>query len=207
MDESREQQLQEALWEQVIAQVETELAKKYNSPEGVDIEWLLRIVFRGFGSVEALRGKRILDLGCGSMTGGEHLGEHLGEHMKEFEPWFCRAIHELGANAVGVDGGCSPDEEFEFHHLDLVDPGALRIFKDHSFDAIHSRGLVDSPAFADSLVKAEKFRQGFLPKLGAEIRRMLKPEGKLLMMVTSTNDDVRKQLGISDLPSIYKKGL
>ena len=54
-----------------------------------------------FGSLALVRGKRILDLGCGAVRGGK---EHDG--LREtWAPWLCRAVLELGGEAVGIDVG------------------------------------------------------------------------------------------------------
>jgi hypothetical protein len=49
-----------------------------------------------------VRGKRILDIACGSNSSRS---PDSGERTAAFEPWFCRLLLELGAEPVGVDAG------------------------------------------------------------------------------------------------------
>ena len=76
---------------------------------------------RAFGSVERARGKRILDIACGSNSSRS---PDTGERTAMFEPWFCRLLFALGADPVGVDAGDLEGERFEHHVADLSRIGA-----------------------------------------------------------------------------------
>ena len=45
----------------------------------------------------------VLDLGCGSM--GNSYDHDVIQHARDFEPWLCRALHELGIKVIGIDSG------------------------------------------------------------------------------------------------------
>jgi hypothetical protein len=107
-----------------------------------------------------VRGKKILDIACGSNTskapasihvntpfGAMTLGRASKGYTALFEPWFCRILLELGADPVGVDMGDLDAEAFTHHRVDLGKAGALDFLPDHSFDAIQDSRLFGSPEF------------------------------------------------------------
>ncbi len=133
-----------------------------------------------FGSLANIRGKRVLDIACGSNTsrapasfhvntpfGEKRIGSSSGSgYTAQFEPWFCRMLLELGADPVGVDFGDLEGEAFEHYRADLGERGALDFLPDHSFDAVQDSRLFGSPEFtarfsgrADRLRVAEQIRQ------------------------------------------------
>ncbi len=131
---------------------------------------------RAFGSVEKVRGKRILDLAAGSNTSRS---PKTGERTALFEPWFCRLLLELGAEAVAVDIGDLEAERFEHHAADLSQIGALDFLPTASFDGVQDSRLFGSPEFreahpdrdGDERIRAELRRQE---------RRVLKPGGVVI---------------------------
>src|SRR3989338_544193 len=88
-----------------------------------------------------IKGKRVLDLGCGSCSFSPDFG------IENFlaEPWLCRILYALGNNPVGIDIRSLDGEEFEYHSSCLLIPDSLAILPDSCFDVIHSRSLFDSP--------------------------------------------------------------
>ncbi len=104
-----------------------------------------------------------MDIGCGS--------NHLNS------PWFCRALHLLGAKAVGVDFNDLEGENFEHHKLDITVPGALNLFPDHSFDGINMRGL----AYLHC-IKDEELRGVIEKEIPRQINRLLRPDGKIIVV-------------------------
>src|SRR3989344_3058045 len=131
-------------WYERVRDLIKELALKYQADPsdliGVEID--LWTIGESFGGENELKGKRILDIGCGSTT------PELND--RSFEPWLCRALHELGAHPVGVDIGEIDTEKFEHYQLDLSKPGALNLFPDKSFDGVNCRAFLDSPRFMRS---------------------------------------------------------
>src|SRR5207247_4144223 len=94
--------------------------------DGVLAEFVDRLI-GAFGSLEGVRGKRILDIACGSNSSRS---PDTGERTAMFEPWFCRLLLELGAGPVGVDAGDLEGERFEHYSADLSRIGALDFLAD-----------------------------------------------------------------------------
>ncbi|HYK97527.1 MAG TPA: hypothetical protein VEU77_03960 [Candidatus Acidoferrales bacterium] len=131
---------------------------------------------RAFGSLGALRGKRILDIACGSNSSRS---PDTGERTAAFEPWFCRLLYELDADAVGVDAGDLDGERFEHHTVDLSRIGALDFLPDASFDGVQDSRLFGSPEFR-GVVKNERMRDAIKAELRRQERRMLKKGGVII---------------------------
>lgn len=157
-------------------------------PEG-DLYKLVEV----FGSLDNLKGKRILDIGCGSVNSVDRERNY---ESRSFEPWFCRLLKELGADPVGID--INPDigqEEFENHRLNLITPGELNIFPDKSFDGINLAGLFDSPFLnrgrftKDDILKMKE-------EIGTQIKRLLKDDGKLITIKRFGDDNLKAELGL-----------
>lgn len=147
---------------------------------------------KAFGGFSHAKGKRILDIACGSNTSKAppsfHVRIPLGEtriahatsgYTALFEPWFCRILLELGADPVGVDLGDLEGEAFEHYRVDLGQEDALAFFASHSFDAVQDSRLFGSPEFtfqfphsADRFDVAQEIRR--------QERRLLKPDGILI---------------------------
>lgn len=160
-----------------------------------------------FGSLENVKGKRILDLGCGSVLptymkkgGAEYYNsvdyERVADNFNSagnsitvagkftsppgrlFEPWLCRALLELGAQPVGVDVGPLKGEEFEHYRLDLTQTDALSFLPDKSFDAINMRLLLSSPQLERMAGKAK--RNDMKEELKKQVGRLLKDDGVMI---------------------------
>lgn len=91
-----------------------------------------------------LIGKRILDLGCGSVANTDRpwnpitrwIQQYKDPHRYvQFHPWYCRILEEAEAEAVGIDIGPNRGEKFESHKRDLLKPDiALRDLPDESIE-------------------------------------------------------------------------
>jgi hypothetical protein len=171
-----------------------ELTRKMTKEPGA-AEILAQMLGRlaaAYGKLSALRGKKILDIACGSNTskfpgsivvntpfGAKTIGRPSKNYTALFEPWFCRILLELGADPVGVDMGDLEAEAFTHHRVDLGRTGALDFLPDHSFDAIQDSRLFGSPEFtalfpdpADRLQVAREIRR--------QERRLLKIGGTII---------------------------
>jgi len=174
------------------------LSKKIAKEPGTEaiIEQLIGRIQAAFGSLSAPKGKRILDLACGSNTSKApsfvFVNTPLGErrlqipgtegnsgYTAQFEPWFCRILLELGAVPVGIDIGDLDAEAFEHYHVDLGLEGALDFLPDHSFDAVQDSRLFGSPEFVaqfpdstDRLTVADAIRK--------QEQRLLKATGIII---------------------------
>jgi hypothetical protein len=87
-----------------------------------------------------LEGRKILDLGCGSVNSRD-----TGKN-RVFEPWLCRLLHASGARVVGVDWAEQVNEEFESYQINLVEDSSLKIFSNSGFDLTCAFSLFDSPS-------------------------------------------------------------
>jgi hypothetical protein len=131
---------------------------------------------RALGSLAALRGKRILDIACGSNSSRS---PETGARTAAFEPWFCRLLYELDADAVGVDAGDLAGEEFECHSIDLSRIGALDFLPDASFDGVQDSRLFGSPEFRE-LVRNEPMRESLKMEIRRQEHRLLKKGGVII---------------------------
>jgi len=143
--------------------VKYRLAEKMAQEPGLKdiIQQFIGRIEHAFGSLAHVKGRRILDIACGSNTSkapesffvNTPFGERTiriadtSAYTAQFEPWFCRILLELGADAVGVDIGDLEDEAFEHYYVDLGTPGALDFLPSHSFDALQDSRLFGSPEF------------------------------------------------------------
>jgi hypothetical protein len=132
-----------------------------------------------FRSLSNIRDNRILDIACGSNTskaptslqidspfGKVSIGRASQGFTAQFEPWFCRILYELGADAVGIDFGDLDRELFTHYRVDLGQIGALDFLPSHSFDAVQDSRLFGSPEFT-----AQFPNQSDRLKVAQEIRR------------------------------------
>jgi hypothetical protein len=171
------------------------LSKKMAKEPGVEeiIKQLLGRLKSAFGSLSQVKGKRILDIACGSNTSKApssiYVDTPFGEkristaategYTAQFEPWFCRVLLQLGAHPVGIDFGNLEAEAFEHYRVDLGQRGALDFLPSHSFDAVQDSRLFGSPEFtAQFPASADRL------KVAAEIRRqerrLLKASGRVI---------------------------
>ncbi|MGD0611727.1 MAG: hypothetical protein ABSB41_09450 [Anaerolineales bacterium] len=172
-----------------------DLSAKIARERGVE-EILKQLIGRlesAFGSLTGLKGKRVLDIACGSNTSrapsfvyiDTPFGEtripvpHTQGYTAQFEPWFCRILLELGADPVGIDIGDLEAESFEHYAVDLGLPSGLDFLPSHSFDALQDSRLFGSPEFTarfpdrDSRLKVAR-------ALRDQEKRLLKADGVIV---------------------------
>jgi hypothetical protein len=168
-----------------------DLAAKIALEAGVEeiIEQMVGRIASAFGRLSNVRGKRILDIACGSNTsrapssiyintpfGEKRIGRAKKGYTAQFEPWFCRILLELRANPVGVDFGDLGGEEFEHYRVDLGQRGALNFLPGRSFDAVQDSRLFGSPEFTAQFPKrADRLRVA--QEIRREEQRLLKADG------------------------------
>ena len=85
-----------------------------------------------------LKGKTIIDLGCGSKEAEDSI-------YGNYHPWLCRVLHELGAHVIGIDIA-TLDEEFQTHQIDLLTSPIPNI----KADCIHASGLFNAKHVLDT---------------------------------------------------------
>jgi hypothetical protein len=145
-----------------------------------------------FRRLSDIRGKRILDIACGSNSsrapavvhvntpfGHMTLGRPSKGYTALFEPWFCRMLFELGADPVGVDMGDLEGEVFTHHRIDLGKAGTLDFLPKQSFDGIQDSRLFGSPEFTAQFPNHKDHLQ-VAQEIRAQERRLLKPDGILI---------------------------
>jgi hypothetical protein len=154
------------------------------------IQQLVGRIYRAFGAFAALKGKRILDIACGSNTSkapsfifvNTPFGEQripiasIEGYTAQFEPWFCRILLELDADPVGIDRGNLDRETFEHYPVDLGQPGALGFLPGGSFDAVQDSRLFGSPEFTAQFPNPED-RLKIAAEIWRQEQRILKANG------------------------------
>jgi hypothetical protein len=168
--------------------------KSFQEPGLKDIiTQLVGRIAQAYGSFAEVEGQRILDIACGSNTSRApafvFVNTPFGEqripipstegYTAQFEPWFCRILAELGADAVGVDMGDLSQETFEHYAADLGQPGALHFLPDASFDGVQDSRLFGSPEFTAQFPnRADRIRVA--AEIWKQERRLLKAEGRII---------------------------
>jgi len=151
-----------------------------------------------FGNLKNLKGKQILDLGCGSNYGSydidafNEVAKKRGGEGRVFEPWFCRFLLELGAEPVGIDYGNLDKEKFKHYRLDLSEKGALNFLPNKSFDGVTMRSLLNSPQLHHMIAKKVGYQKedteinNIKEELLEQIDRVLKDNGKKIIIDLDT---------------------
>ena len=168
------------------------LSQKIAREPGLEeiIKQLAGRILQAYGTFAGPKGKRILDIACGSSTSkapsfifvNTPFGESripipsTSDYTAQFEPWFCRMLLEFGADPVGIDLGNLDNETFEHYPVNLGQLGALAFLPDHSFDAVHDSRLFGSPEFTAQFPK-QKDRLKIAAEIWSQEQRLLKPDG------------------------------
>jgi hypothetical protein len=168
------------------------LSQKIAQEPGLEeiIKQLSGRIYQVYGTFAAVKGRRILDIACGSNTSKApsfiFVDTPFGESRipipakagftAQFEPWFCRILLELGADPVGIDLGNLDAETFEHYKIDLGKPGGLNFLPDRSFDAVHDSRLFGSPEFTTQFPN-QKDRLKIAAEIWSQEQRLLKPGG------------------------------
>ncbi len=170
------------------------IAKWEAEPGLADIlEELYGRLSAAFKELSEMEGMRVLDIACGSNSsrapdefhlrtarGRRPITSPTGDQFAAvFEPWFCRILQTLGAQAVGVDRGDLSSETFETHCLDLGQPGALDVLPSTSFDALQDSRLFGSPEFRAQFPEAED-RLAVAHEIVRQEKRLLMPAGVVI---------------------------
>lgn len=94
-----------------------------------------------------LKGKAVLDIGCGSMDSENR--SRISQPETTWQPWLCRCLLAAGAKPAGID--IEPNtEKFRTYQGDVTLEETFAAFKDGSFDIVNNRALLpgrdlDSP--------------------------------------------------------------
>jgi len=150
--------------------IEKRLTKKYGKIEEtpcLNAQIKLAILMHNLGD---LRGKTILDIGCGAKNSWDYGGTELAKLERLYDPWLCRVTRELGAMVTGIDGGSSPDEEYIHLETNMLQfEEALKRFKENSIDLACAWSFFDSPSLADG--------RSMFKRVVKSLERKIKPEG------------------------------
>lgn len=139
--------------------------------------------------IENLRGKTLLDLGCGTVHNNYGIESPLNTDypIHSFEPWACRLLPYLGVKTIGIDINDMEGEKFENYSVNLLEPNSLSFLPDNSVDIANSRWFFESPTLLkliygevvddespERYIRAkEKIKGILIPQL----ERIVKPEG------------------------------
>ena len=151
--------------------------KRRREPElnGILDEFVGRLR-KAYGSLDGVRGKRILDLASGSNSSRS---PKTHRRTALFEPWFSRLLVELGAEPVAIDLGDLEGEAFEHHRVDLGQPGALDFLQSATFDGAQDSRLFGSPEFLAAYPGPEH-RARVKAEIKRQEQRVLRPGGMLI---------------------------
>ena len=171
------------------------LAEKMTKEPGIRdiLQQFVGRIEHAFGSLAQVKGKRILDIACGSNSSkapefvfvDTRFGErtiriaNTSEYTAQFEPWFCRMLLELGADAVGVDIGDLEGEAFEHYSVNLGRIGALDFLPGHSFDALQDSRLFGSPEFTTMFPQRSQ-HLSIMEEIKRQEQRLLKKDGIII---------------------------
>ena len=155
-----------------------ELRRKVTREPGLAaiLEEFIGRLERSFGSLEGVRGKRILDIASGSNSSRS---PDTGKRTALFEPWFARLVLELGGVPVALDSGDLDGERFEHHRVDLGRPGALDFLPAASFDGVQDSRLFGSPEFRKAYPR-RRDHERVKAEIARQERRVLKPDGVII---------------------------
>jgi hypothetical protein len=140
------------------------------------LEEFVRRLERAFGSLDGVRGKRILDIASGSNSSRS---PDTGKRTALFEPWFARLVLELGGTPVALDAGDLDGEPFEHHRVDLGRSGALDFLAKGSFDGVQDSRLFGSPEFRKAYPR-KRDHERVKAEIARQERRVLKPDGVII---------------------------
>lgn len=169
---------------QEINKVEVAVAilKKYEVTDNISVEIKLQGILKSleniFGSLDNLRGKRILDIGCGSIESRLN-SEELNRSMPRLlEPWLCRVLFDLGSDPVGIDINNLDNELFEHYQIDVGKPDSLDFLEPQSFDAVNMKWLSGSPEMQERYTTL--YGHEILVRVEEKLKELLKPDGLII---------------------------
>lgn len=135
-----------------------------------------------YPDLHEVRGKRILDLACGSTC-------YEDNPRAKYDPWMSRLLSHLGAQAVGIDLAAQRGENFESHIADLTVPDSLNFLKSSSFDAVYVSAFPTRKAINHLMEKGLEW-PSMRENLLAHLTRCLKPDGKIIRQFSSADEEL-----------------
>jgi SAM-dependent methyltransferase len=135
-----------------------------------------------YPDLNEVRGRRILDLACGSTC-------YEDNPRAKYDPWMSRLLSHLGAQAVGIDLAAQRGENFESHIADLTVPDSLSFLKSSSFDAVYVSAFPTRKAINHLMEKGFEW-PSMRENLLAHIARCLKPDGKIIRQFSSADEEL-----------------
>jgi hypothetical protein len=146
---------------------------------------LARILAVTGGRVEGLV---ILDLGCGSTGNSLDYEGSPSNHgqLSIWNPWLCRALHELGALPIAVDAGKLDDTEPYPHHgdVDIMETDLEALLGRRDIDLVHSHAFLGSCQMVETNRWEGSFREfyrRFADRVFPQLERVVVPGGVYLL--------------------------
>lgn len=155
---------------EVCRKLEPTLTEKYGKISSTplnNMQFKLAVLTNTLGE---LRGKTILDIGCGAKNSWDYRIGGPVNTERYYDPWLCRATHELGATVFGIDGASSPNEEYTHIQENMLHfEEIMKRFKDYSIDLACAWNFFDSPSLINKKTMFKQVVRG--------LERKVKPEG------------------------------
>ena len=128
------------------------LVKKFNDGKHYSVnlidrlDTMVSLLDPGWKDYSKIRGKAVLDVGSGTELKKMNKWRGFGEHeqgSKQFQPWLCRSLHELGAQSFGIDIDINPGtEKFKAICFNICKDDLEAHFALNSLDIVHSHLLL-----------------------------------------------------------------
>lgn len=166
-------------------QIHDQLISQYGQPlHDFALNSSLNRLNNAFGSLSNVSGKRILDLGCGAVSGQAEVDANPGT----WAPWLARAVVLLGGQAVGLDAGHAPNEHFQFYRVDLRRQNCLDFLEPQSFDGINCSNFFSSPLLRIFQHQSQDQAESLRARLYSDSQKLLKPGGTMIEFDSEYNN-------------------
>lgn len=160
----------------LVLEYHRDLSDEQSAPARKRVLEHIHFLRAAFPDLEDVKGKRVLDIACGSRT-------YPDNRDYVYEPWMCRLLLRLGALPVGIDLFAQKGERFRSRQRDLLEPGALAGVKSSFFDAYYVCAFPTRKAVA-AMHAGSRSWPDVRTELLSHLTRCLKPDGRIIRTFT-----------------------